>query len=62
MAQEKLFWEDKVKLLENAENIRYVLTNEKRKNVSFYEGFAVLLSNGYLDSELSQDESGYSVN
>ena len=62
MAQEKNFWDNKVKLLENTENIRYVLNTKKRKNISFFEGFAILLSNGYLDSEISQGENERYIN
>ncbi len=62
MAQEKKFWDNKVRLLENVENIRYVLTTQKRKNVSFYEGFAILLSNGYLDPKIAHGETQKYIN
>lgn len=62
MAQEKKILDNKVRLLESAENIRYMLAAKKRKNVSFYEGFAILLSNGYLDSEIAKGENGQYIN
>ncbi len=62
MAQEKNFWDNKIRLLESAENIRYVLSAKKRKSVSFYEGFAILLSNGYLDPKIAPGENGKYIN
>jgi len=54
MDSEKSLWNHKVRFFENTEEIIHDLELQRHEPISFYEGVAVLLSNGYLKSDFNE--------